>query len=129
MGTQTRSQTSAAHKACSTNKDDFIEYIADIKKLKQTLLALIAKKEKRNRLHPELEKKEQKTEYSTVQSIFKEGDSQAIFERAVAKLTASHYEILGTEQIVQSILEDGDSSLSQSNPRIATNAVYEENQL
>ena len=100
-------------KACSTNKDDFIEYIADIKKLKQTLLALIAKKEKRNRLHPELEKKEQKTEYSTVQSIFKEGDSQAIFERAVAKLTASHYEILGTEQIVQAILEDSNSDITK----------------
>ena len=39
---------------------------------------------------------------------------QDVLSRAVAKLTASNYEILGTEQIVQSILEDGDSSLSHT---------------
>lgn len=93
--------------------EDFKEYFADIKKLKQTLLTLIAKNDKKKQLHPELEYKESKSEYSTVQSIFKEGEAQAILERAVAKLTASHYEILGTEQIVQSILEDSNSDITK----------------
>ncbi|MBQ2610995.1 hypothetical protein IJF81_01230, partial [bacterium] len=36
-----------------------------------------------------------------------------VFERAVSKLSASNYEILGTEQIVASILEDKNSELSK----------------
>ncbi len=93
--------------------EDFKEYITDIQKLKQTLLTLIAKSNKKNQLHPEVEKKEDKSEYSTVQSIFKESEAGAILDRAVAKLTASHYEILGTEQIVQSILEDTNSDITK----------------
>ena len=100
-------------KAVPSIAEDFKEYIADIKKLKQTLLTLIAKNDKRNMLHPELERKEPKSEYSTIQSIFKEEEAQSILERAVAKLTASHYEILGTEQIVQSILEDSNSDITK----------------
>ena len=48
-----------------------------------------------------------------MQSIFKDGEAKDILDRAVAKLTASHYEILGTEQIVQSILEDKNSDVSK----------------
>lgn len=92
---------------------DFNRYGVDIEKLKQTLLKLIEKNNKKNETHPELERKKDKSEYSTVQSIFKEGDAKDILERAVAKLTASHYEILGTEQIVQSILEDTNSDLTK----------------
>lgn len=92
---------------------DFAKYGADIAKLKQTLLKLIEKNNKKNDVHPEVERKKDKSEYSTVQSIFKEGDAKDILERAVAKLTASHYEILGTEQIVQSILEDSNSDLTK----------------
>ena len=40
-------------------------------------------------------------------------ESQKVFERAVAKLSASNYEILGTEQIISSILEDETSQLSK----------------
>lgn len=94
-------------------KQDFAQYGADIKKLKQTLLTLIAKNKKKNDLHPEQEKRNDKSEYSTVQSIFKEGEAKSVLDRAVAKLTASHYEILGTEQIVQSILEDSDSEITK----------------
>ena len=36
-----------------------------------------------------------------------------MFERAVAKLSASNYEILGTEQIISSILEDKESELAK----------------
>lgn len=93
--------------------EDFKEYVADIHKLKQTLLKLIAKNDKKNELHPEQECRKDRSEYSTVQSIFKEGEAQTILERAVAKLTASHYEILGTEQIVQSILEDSNTDVTK----------------
>ena len=93
--------------------NDFNEYGTDIEKLKQTLLKLIKKNTKKYELHPELERKAEKSEYSTVQSIFKEGEAKDILDRAVAKLTASHYEILGTEQIVQSILEDTNSDLTK----------------
>lgn len=46
-------------------------------------------------------------------SIIEEPDSKSIFDHAVAKLTASNYEILGTEQIVQSILEDSNAEISK----------------
>ena len=92
---------------------DFLKYGADITKLKQTLLKLIEKNYKKSELHPEVENKTDKSEYSTVQSIFKDDEAKIILDRAVAKLTASHYEILGTEQIVQSVLEDTDSEITK----------------
>ena len=102
-----------AESAKSELLQDFNRYGVDIEKLKQTLLKLIEKNNKKNETHPELERKKDKSEYSTVQSIFKEGDAKDILERAVAKFTASHYEILGTEQIVQSILEDTNSDMTK----------------
>ncbi|MBR1680734.1 hypothetical protein IJ707_02975 [bacterium] len=39
--------------------------------------------------------------------------SKEIFDRALSKLSASNYEILGTEQIISSILEDNNSELAQ----------------
>lgn len=93
--------------------EDFRFYNVDIYKLKQTLLKLIEKNNKKNEIHPEVERRNDKSEYSTVQSIFKEGDAKEILDRAVAKLTASHYEILGTEQIVQSVLEDSNSDVTK----------------
>lgn len=94
-------------------KNDFQKYNIDIEKIKQTLLKLVEKRNKKGDFHPELINQRDKSEYSTVQSIFKEGEAKDILDRAVAKLTASHYEILGTEQIVQSILEDQNSDLSR----------------
>ena len=94
-------------------REDFKKCGVDTEKIKQTLLKLVAKKNKKGDFHPELVRKKDKSEYSTVQSIFKDGEAKDILDRAVAKLTASHYEILGTEQIVQSILEDSDSDLTK----------------
>lgn len=94
-------------------KEDFEKCGIDTEKIKQTLTKLIEKNNKKGDSHPEIIKKRDRSEYSTVQSIFKEGDAKGILERAVAKLTASHYEILGTEQIVQSILEDPESDLTK----------------
>ncbi len=92
---------------------DFQDNNVDILKLKQTLLKLIEKNNKKNEIHPEVERRSDKSPYSTVQSIFKDGDAKEILDRAVAKLTASHYEILGTEQIVQSVLEDSNSDVTK----------------
>lgn len=88
-------------------------YNIDIEKLKQTLVKLLEKKTKRANLHPEnVQHNEKDNGYNTILSVFKEKESQDIFDRAVSKLTASNYEILGTEQIVQSILEDSDSDIT-----------------
>lgn len=54
--------------------------------------------------------------------MFDSAESTAVFERAVAKLSASNYEILGTEQIVSSILEDTDAELTKI---LAQNGVTE----
>lgn len=102
-----------SEKAETAVKKDFEKCGVDTEKIKQTLLKLVEKKNKKGDFHPELLKKSDKSEYSTVQSLFKDGEAKDILDRAVAKLTASHYEILGTEQIVQSILEDNNSDLTK----------------
>ena len=86
----------------------------DTEKAKNVLGRLFEKRTKKNE-HPEgiLPKKYESEEYSKVLSIIEEPDSKSIFDHAVAKLTASNYEILGTEQIVQSILEDSESDISK----------------
>lgn len=83
-------------------------------KAKTVLGRLFEKRTKKNE-HPEgiLPKRYESEEYSKVLSIIEEPDSKSIFDHAVAKLTASNYEILGTEQIVQSILEDSNSDISK----------------
>ena len=86
----------------------------DTEKAKTVLGRLFEKRTKKNE-HPEgiLPKRYESEEYSKVLSIIEEPDSKSIFDHAVAKLTASNYEILGTEQIVQSILEDSNSDISK----------------
>lgn len=102
-----------AEKNYTTIKDDLKKFNVDIEKTKQTLLKLVEKTNKKGDFHPELIKHKDKSDYSTVQSLFKDNDAKEVLDRAVAKLTASHYEILGTEQIVQSILEDSNSDLTK----------------
>lgn len=84
----------------------------DIEKSKPLIEKLVQRKVKKD-FHPELdEHKEQ--EFNLAQetdSLFDNKRSAQIFERAAVKLSASNYEILGTEQIVSSILEDKDSDL------------------
>lgn len=94
-------------------RDNFEEFSVDTNKIKQTLLNLVDKNNKKGDFHPELVNKNDKNEYSTVQNLFRSGESKDILDRAMSKLTASHYEILGTEQIVQSILEDSNSDLTK----------------
>lgn len=86
----------------------------DIYKSKNLLEKLVQKKIKRL-YHPEIdenrEAKEDKSEETD--NIFDSEESAKVFERAVSKLSTSNYEILGTEQILSSILEDKNSGLSQ----------------
>ena len=65
--------------------------------------------------HPEEDERKQETANKSEETdslLFDIEESKQVFERAVAKLSASNYEILGTEQIVASILEDDQSQLS-----------------
>lgn len=86
----------------------------DIYKSKSLLEKLVQKKIKRL-YHPEIdenkESKENKAEETD--NIFDCEESAKVFERAVSKLSTSNYEILGTEQILSSILEDKNSELSK----------------
>lgn len=86
----------------------------DIYKSKSLLERLVQRKT-RVLNHPELdEHREPKTnKASQTDSIFDSEESAKVFERAVAKLSTSNYEILGTEQIISSILEDKNSDLAK----------------
>ncbi len=84
----------------------------DLKRSKDTLLKVLDKRKKRQESHPEgTQNPCQKDDYKYILSAFQDSSSSSIFDRAVAKLSTSNYEIMGTEQIVQSILEDESSDL------------------
>lgn len=86
----------------------------DIYKSKSLLEKVVQKKIKRL-YHPEIDENKDKKEDKAKEtdSIFDSEEAAKVFERAVAKLSTSNYEILGTEQIISSILEDKNSQLSQ----------------
>lgn len=85
------------------NKFDF-----NISAAREILSKLVERKIKRLE-HPETTEDEEKESF---ESIY-EGDALSdVFDRAVSKLSASGYEILGTEQIMSSILETDNSELT-----------------
>lgn len=85
----------------------------DIYKSKTLLEKLVQKKTKRL-YHPEIdENKEEGNKAQQTDNIFDNEDASKVFERAVSKLSTSNYEILGTEQILSSILEDKSSQLTK----------------
>ena len=86
----------------------------DIEKSKPLIEKLVQRKVKKD-FHPELaETKEPEINLTQeTDSLFDNEQSSKVFERAVAKLSTSNYEILGTEQIISSILEDKDSDLAK----------------
>ena len=97
----------------------------DIYKSRALLEKLVQRKTKVDN-HPEIdENKEVKGDKSEeTDNIFDSEESSKVFERAVSKLSTSNYEILGTEQILSSILEDKNSELSKI---LAQNGVTSEN--
>lgn len=85
----------------------------DIDKSRPLIEKLVQRKVKKD-FHPEIEEtKEPEIDLtSETDSLFDNEESSRVFERAVSKLSASNYEILGTEQIISSILEDKNSALT-----------------
>lgn len=100
----------------------------DIEKSKPLIEKLVQRKVKKDS-HPELaENKEPEINLTQeTDSLFDNEKSSKVFERAVAKLSTSNYEILGTEQIISSILEDKDSDLVKILSQFGiTEEVFEE---
>lgn len=92
------------------NVQEILEkYGFDIFKAKDILARLVQKKVKKMS-HPE---GEESSEVRQVDEIYKNFERSAIFDKAISKLTTSGYEILGTEQIVSSILENHDSDVTK----------------
>ena len=83
----------------------------DLQKAKMNVIKLVDKHSKNLNKHPENDTKETETQsYDEIVSSFQ---NTGVFKRAVAKLTASNYEILGTEQIIQAVIEDSNENLKQ----------------
>lgn len=104
--------------AISEKKSNIIKILEnlgfDIYKSKSLLEKLVQKKVKRL-YHPEIDehKGPEENKAKETDNIFDSEESAKVFERAVSKLSTSNYEILGTEQILSSILEDKNSELSK----------------
>ncbi len=96
----------------------------DINNARELLTKLVLRKIKRLE-HPEAEEDEEK--HSSFESAY-EGVSE-VLDRAVSKLSAAGYEILGTEQIVASILESESSNLLETIHNYGINAENFEQKL
>ena len=84
----------------------------DIENAKKILLQVMNKKKKQKISHPEeYEVGDTDNMPAGILAMLNEDKTKAIFENALSKLSTTGYEILGTEQILQSIL-DTDSELS-----------------
>ncbi|MCM1010612.1 MAG: hypothetical protein NC390_07035 [Fusobacterium sp.] len=77
----------------------------------RTLLQKLVQKKIKRILHPETDETKEEDKSDDTDAIFDSEESAKVFERAVAKLSTSNYEILGTEQILSSILEDKSTNL------------------
>lgn len=87
----------------------------DTEKVRDIMKKIVEKRSKQKEKHPEgLEVKETDDKYNHILALVKDPASASIFSKAVAKLTTSEYEILGTEQIMLSILEDESGDLSST---------------
>ncbi len=79
----------------------------DVDKMKAMFYNVLSANKPKKVKHPEVIEKRRKNDKSeNIISLIESSDSAKIFDRAIAKLSTSNYEILGTEQIMQSILED-----------------------
>lgn len=86
----------------------------DVDNAKEILFRIVQKKSKKLS-HPEIDEiKEQEQQNLNTKSILEDNESVSkIFDRAFSKLSESKYEILGTEQLIYSILADRDSEISR----------------
>lgn len=87
----------------------------DVSKMRDMFYSVFSKNKQKKVKHPEIiEKRRRRDRDDSIVSIIESADSAKIFDRAIAKLSTSNYEILGTEQIMQSILEDENSDSSKT---------------
>lgn len=87
----------------------------DVDKMKSMFYNVLSANKPKKIKHPEsIEKRRRNDKNENILSLIENSDSSKIFDRAIAKLSTSNYEILGTEQIMQSILEDTDSDLTKT---------------
>lgn len=87
----------------------------DKEKVRDIMKKIVEKKSKQKEKHPEgFEQKEVDEKYNHILSLVKDPASATIFSKAVAKLTTSEYEILCTEQIMLSILDDESGELGET---------------
>lgn len=85
-------------------------------KTARTLLEKLVQKKTKKQYHPECDDRGEHLPNKSKETdslLYDNEESKKVFERAVAKLSASNYEILGTEQIFESILEDENSPLAK----------------
>ena len=84
----------------------------DVDKMRAMLYNVLSSNKHQKNEHPEIiEKRRRKDKAESIVTLIESADSSKIFDRAIAKLSTSNYEILGTEQIMQSILEDTNSNI------------------
>ena len=76
------------------------------------LLTKLVQRKTKKLAHPEVEDEDEKVK-ACFDSIYEGSELSGILDSAVAKLSASNYEILGTEQILSAILDDENSDLSK----------------
>ena len=95
------------------------EFGFDITTAKEILYKLVQRKIKRLE-HPEGEAEEEKK--SSFESLYEGEALNDVLDRAVSKLSAAGYEILGTEQIVASILESQSSVLLETMNKYGINS-------
>lgn len=111
-----------------TDKNSNIQLILDkfnfgINNAREILTKLVQKKIKRLE-HPEEIEDDEKTAF---ESIYEGEALSDVFDRAVSKLSMKGYEILGTEQILASILESESSKLLETiNERGITSESFNE---
>ena len=86
----------------------------DVDKMKTMFYNILSTHKSKKVRHPEIVEKRRRIDKSeSIISIIENSDSSKIFDRAIAKLSTSNYEILGTEQIMQSILDDDTTDISK----------------
>lgn len=84
----------------------------DVDAMKSMFYSVLSANKHKKVKHPEIiEKRRRNDRNDSITSLIESADSAKIFDRAMAKLSTSNYEILGTEQIMQSVLEDESSDI------------------
>lgn len=100
-----------------------IEKGFDIEKTKNMFYRILNNSSSSKKHHPEsTDRRKNNYKYDYILSLFKDSKSSDIFKKAAAKITTSEYEILGTEQIIQCILEGENSQLLQTLEDFGVNA-------